>query len=153
VETVSIERSPIVASLRARRITHTRKLRHRNKTEILHSYSVKLRGRVRRGSEAVAGANAEILDANDKPVASMTTDDNGSFAKTLTLGKTTSYRVRFSKEAEPLVGGTCQPQLPIPGTSMPAACGSSSSAGLTATSAYITVKKPRLNPRPRRTFR
>ena len=143
VETQAIDAAPVGASFTAKRLTKTRRVKHKRFTDIFYTYSVRLSGTLQAGGHPVGGATVDIIAGADTKVADATTNDNGSFTKTLKLSKTTSYHAVFNKDDEPVVGASCVPPLPlIPGVDMP--CASVTSAGEHATTEEQRVVKPKL---------
>ncbi len=134
------------AAFTAKRLTKTRRVKHKRYTDIFYTYSVRISGRLTAGGHAVGGATVDIIAGADTKVAEATTSDNGFFTKTLKLSKTTSYHAVFNKDPEPVLGASCVPPLPlIPGVDMP--CASVTSAGQHATSEEQRVVKPKLTHR------
>jgi hypothetical protein len=142
VETQAIDQTPLDATLSAKRKTKTRKVKHKKFTDIFYTYSAQLSGTVTAGGEGAAGANVDIMVGEDK-VATATTNDSGKFTTTLKLAKTTTYPAVYTREAQPLLGASCVPPLPLaPGLDMP--CGTIMSGGLAATTDDAKVVKPKL---------
>jgi len=146
VETQAIEAAPVDASLTAKRLTKTRRVKHKLFTDIFYTYSVKISGKLQAGGEPVGGANADIVAGTNTKVATVQTNDNGAFTKTMKLTKTTSYHAVYTNGAQTLSGGTCVPPLPLaPGVNMP--CASVTQSGLVATTEQTRVVKPKLKHR------
>jgi hypothetical protein len=143
IEAQAIDRTPVSASLSVKRLTKTKRVKHKGHTDIRYSYSARLTGQARAGGGVAEGVTVDIF-AGTKKVTTATTNSNGSFSVTLKLAKTTSYHAVFSKAAGPSSGGTCQPNLTFPGTSVPIPCGTVTEGGFTAASQTVTLKKPKL---------
>ena len=146
VESQAIDSSPGGAAFTAKRLTKTRRVKHKRYTDIFYTYSVRLSGGLTAGGHGAGGATVDIIAGADTKVAEATTSDGGFFTKTLKLSKTTSYHAVFNKDPEPVLGASCVPPLPlIPGVDMP--CASVTSAGQHATSEEQRVVKPKLTHR------
>jgi hypothetical protein len=117
VETQGIESAPVTSTLGAKRVTKTRRVKHKRFTDIFYSYSARVTG-------------------------TATTGSNGAFALTLPLKKTTSYHAVFTEEASPVAGGTCVPPLPLGPATMP--CASVTQGGFVETTLEKRVVKPKL---------
>jgi hypothetical protein len=142
VETQGIDASPVDPSFAAKRITKTRRVKHKRYTDIFYSYSVRLSGTVEAGGQAVGGANVDLM-AGEQKLDSASTNDSGAFTKTLKLTKTTSYHAVYTKESAALLGTSCVPPLPLaPGINMP--CASVTNGGFVATTEEVRVVKPKL---------
>jgi hypothetical protein len=143
VETQGIEASPVDPSFTAKRITKTRRVKHKRYTDLFFSYSVRLSGTLQAGGEAVGGANVDLFSGPTTKIDTTTTNDSGAFTKTMKLTKTTAYHAVYLKDATVLAGGTCVPPLELlPGVDMP--CPNVTSGGLTATTEEVRVVKPKL---------
>ena len=143
VESQAVDAAPVGASFTAKRLTKTRRVKHKRFTDIFYTYSVRLSGTLQAGGHPVGGATVDIISGADTKVGEATTNDNGSFTQTLKLSKTASYHAVFNKDAEPLLGASCIPPLPlIPGVDMP--CASVSGPGQHATTEEQRVVKPKL---------
>jgi hypothetical protein len=141
IETQSVERTPVEATFGAKLVTKTKRVKHGKHVDLLYSYSAKLTGGVTAGGEAAADANVDLF-AGTKKIATLTTNENGKFTKTVALAKTTSFHATISQESQPLLGATCVPPLPAgPGVDLP--CGSITQAGFDETTGNKTVKKPK----------
>ncbi len=146
VESQALDSSPGGAAFTAKRLTKTRRVKHKRYTDIFYTYSVRLSGGLTAGGHGAGGATVDIIAGADTKVAEATTSDGGFFTKTLKLSKTTSYHAVFNKDPEPVLGASCVPPLPlIPGVDMP--CASVTSAGQHATSEEQRVVKPKLTHR------
>jgi hypothetical protein len=146
VETQAIDAAPVGAALTAKRLTKTRRVKHKRYTDIFYTYSARISGTLRAGGHPVAGATVDIIAGADTKVGEATTNDNGSFTQTLKLSRTTSYHAVFNNDPEPVVGASCIPPLPlIPGVDMP--CASVTGAGQHATTEEQRVVKPKLTHR------
>ena len=141
VETQAIDSTPIDGSLSVKRLTKTRKVKHKTYTDFFYSYSAKLSGTIMAGGQAAGGANVDIM-VGDQKVTTATTDNNGSFTTTLKLAKTTSYHAVYTRTPEALLGASCVPPLPLGPTTMP--CGTITDGGFTVTTDDKTVTKPKL---------
>jgi hypothetical protein len=144
VETQAVDPNPLTATITAKLVTKTRKVKHKTRTDIFYSYSAKIGGQVRQGTAGAAGVSVDIM-VGDEKVATATTDQNGSFSKTLKLARTTGYHLVYTLAATALPGAACNPVLPLGGQNMP--CANVTSAGFTATTGERTVKKPKLTVR------
>jgi hypothetical protein len=146
VETQAIDSAPVDASITTKRTTKTRRVKHKRFTDIFYSYSVRIGGTLQAGGHPVAGATVDIISGADTKVGEATTNDNGSFSTTMKLTKTSSYHLVFNHDAEPLVGASCVPPLPLaPGIDMP--CASVTNGGQHATTEEKRVVKPKLTHR------
>lgn len=142
IETQSVERTPVESSFSGKLVTKTRKVKHGKHLDLVYSYSAKLSGKVTAGGDPAADASVDLF-AGTKKIATLTTNSNGSFSKTVALTKTTSFHATFSQQSQTLAGATCQPPIPAaPGVNLP--CGSITQAGFSETSDTKTVKKPKL---------
>jgi len=144
LETQSIDPTPVAASLSAKLVTKTRRVRRATRTYIYYSYFAKLTGLARRGGQGAAGATVDIM-VGDQKVATKTTNANGSFSLTRKLTKTTTFHAVYSQQASPVSGASCQPALPFGNTVMP--CGVITQGGFSATTANSTVRKPKVTVR------
>jgi hypothetical protein len=143
VETQGIETSPVDSNLTAKRITKTRRVKHKRFTDIFYSYSVRLTGSVQAGGQAAGGANYQLFAGGEDAVAEGTTNNSGAFTKTMKLTKTTAFHAVYTREAAPLVGASCIPPLPLaPGVNMP--CASVTQGGFVSTTEEQRVVKPKL---------
>ena len=143
VETQAIDSAPVQASIATKRTTTTRRVKHKRFTDIFYSYNVRMSGTLQAGGHPVAGATVDIISGSDTKIGEATTNNNGTFTKTFKLSRTSSYHLVFNKDAEPLVGASCVPPLPlIPGVNMP--CASVTSGGQHATTEERRVVKPKL---------
>ena len=80
------------SDLTAKRITKTRRVKHRGYTDILYTYSVRFSGYVQAGGQPAGGANYERLRrSREQKVGEATTNDNGSFTRTMRLKRTGAY--------------------------------------------------------------
>src|SRR5215208_287149 len=143
IEAQAIDRTPVSASLSVKRLTKTKRVKHKGHRDIRYSYSARLTGQAQAGGAVAEGVSVDIF-AGTKKVATATTNSNGSFSLTLKLAKTTAYHAVFSRAAGPVAGATCQPPLPFPGTSVLIPCGTITEAGFSAASQTVTLKKPKL---------
>jgi hypothetical protein len=143
IETQAFDRVPVDASFSAKRITKKRTVKHKAFTDIFYSYFVKVSGQVMAGGEPAASTNV-ILTVNGQKAANGTTDNDGTFTKTLKLTKTSTFSMQFERGSNPLVGATCDPRLPFPGTSVLIACGTITDGGFSVTTDEKTVVKPKL---------
>lgn len=143
VELQSLDRTPVTASFAAKRVTKTRKVKRKNGYDIFYSYSVKLSGQVRRAGQGAADGTVDIYSGKKK-IATVTTDSSGSFSATIKLAKTSTFTGVASRGSTSLVGASCEPRLPFPGTSTLISCGTITEGGFTATTVTVTVKKPKL---------
>ncbi len=141
IETQAIDPTPVTATLSAKLVTKTRKVKHGKHLDLVYSYFAKVGGQVRQGNEGAAGANVDIF-AGDQKIATATTNQNGSFSKTFKLTRTTGYHAAVSLKSSAVVGGSCTPPLPFGSSDMP--CGTITTVGFTAESGSRTVKKPKL---------
>jgi hypothetical protein len=141
IETQSVERTPVETSFNGKLVTKTKRVRHGKHLDLLYSYSAKLSGNVTAGGDPAADANVNLF-AGTKKIATLTTNGNGGFTKTVALKKTTTFHAAFSQESQTLVGASCQPAIPVaPGVDLP--CGSITQAGFSETTGNKTVKKPK----------
>jgi len=141
IETQGIDATPVEGSFAAKRITKTRKVKHKAFTDIFYTYSAKLSGTVTAGGQGVGGANVDLMSGATK-LTTASTNDSGSFTKTVKLTKTTTYHAVYTTIPAPLVGASCIPPLPLGPGVMP--CGTIMGPGLTVVTAEKTVTKPKL---------
>jgi hypothetical protein len=142
IQTQSIDRTPVDASFAVKRITKTRRVKTKRGTTIFYSYFARLSGQARIAGQGAAGATVDILAGANK-AASVTTNGSGLFTKTLRLKKTTTFQAQISQASSLVSGATCVPPIQVaPGATLP--CRKVTQGGFTATSASITLKKPKL---------
>jgi len=146
VETQGLDGTPVDPGLTAKRITKTRRVKHKRFTDIFYTYFVRLSGTIRVGGEPIRAATVDIFADDPRPFDETGTNDGGAFTQTYRLTRTSSYNVVYSRDAAVLAGGACVPQLELlPGVVMP--CVSVSRAGFSASSEEVRVVKPKLTHR------
>jgi hypothetical protein len=144
VQTQSLDRWLIGATLSAKRQTKTRRVRHKAFTDVYYSHFARLSGSVSAG--CCPAPNVDIFAGEKKVVTAATSEVDGSFSTTLKLSKTTTYRAVFSRQTAVLgEPWTCQPALPLGSATMP--CGTITQGGFTAKTWEVTVTKPKLTHR------
>lgn len=144
VETQSVDPTPLTATISTKLVTKTRKVKHKTRTDVFYSYFAKVGGQVRRGTGGAAGVSVDIM-VGDQKVATATTNQSGSFSKTLKLSRTTGFHLVYTLAATALPGAACNPVLPLGGQNMP--CANVTSGGFTVTTGERTLKKPKLTVR------
>ena len=141
IETQSIERTPIDASFNAKLVTKTKRVKHGKHVDLLYSYSAQLSGGALAGGEPATNANVDLF-AGTKKIGTATTNDNGTFRKTVALSKTTTFHAAISQDAQTVPGATCEPPLPAASRRGPSVRGDHP-VRLHGTTADKTVKKPK----------
>jgi hypothetical protein len=96
---------------------------------------VTLSGTVKRGGNPVSGA-AVTLNANGKKQATATTNASGAWTKAVTIKKTTKFQAKATIAQQ---DGACV--SPLPTSQVPGGCLQATTAGATASSSVVTVKK------------
>ena len=143
VETQGIDATPVDPSFTARRITKTRRVKHKGYTDIFYTYSVRLSGNVQAGGQPVGGATVELFSGPEQKAGEATTNDNGAFTRTMRLTRTAAYHATYAKEASAVAGASCVPPIQLaPGVDMP--CASVTQGGFFATTEEARVVKPKL---------
>ena len=143
VETQGIESTPVDTTFNTKRITKTRRVKHKRFTDIFYTYSVRITGSVNAGGHPVADANVDLMSGETK-LDSTTTGSGGAFTMTRPLTKTTSFHAVFTEDQSPVAGATCIPPLPF-GAGLPnMPCASVTQGGFVKTTLEKRVVKPKL---------
>jgi len=143
IETQALDSTPVDASLIGKRQTKTRTVKKKAYTDIFYTYFAKLSGSANVAGGNAASVNVDIFSGDTK-ITSATTGSDGSWSTTLKLTKTTSYRAVYTRPAAALVGATCDPRIPFPGTAVLIPCGTITNGGFVATTGEVKVVKPKL---------
>jgi hypothetical protein len=143
IQTQAFDRAPADGSFSATRSKKVRKVKHKKYTDYFYTYFAKVSGQVTAGGDPAADADATLF-VNGTKGPTGTTDASGNFSKTVKLTKTSTFSMQFARASTGLVGATCDPRLPFPGTVTLMPCGAITEGGFNVTTDEQTVTKPKL---------